>query len=137
MKQGAGRVMDRAMIGQLLRYGLVGGGVTALQAAVYWLLAQQIGWHPQLANFAGYVCAVVVGYFAHGAITFKGHEGQGPSASRMMRFVAVSLLSLALNALWVWLMVDFLRYPLWSPIPLMGLVTPAIVFVLNRQWVFR
>lgn len=125
------------MIAQILRYGVVGGGVTALQAAVYWLLARQGGWHPQLANFAGYACAVVTGYFAHGAITFKGQEAQGTSAGRMARFVAVSLLSLGLNALWVWLMVAVLRYPLWTPIPLMGVVTPAIVFVLNRQWVFR
>lgn len=125
------------MIGQILRYGLVGGGVTALQAAVYWLLAQHLGWHPQIANLAGYMCAVVTGYFAHGAITFKDHDAESASLGRMMRFVAVSLLSLALNAVWVWLMVTVLRYPLWAPIPLMGVVTPGIVFVLNRQWVFR
>lgn len=131
------RTPDRAMIAQILRYGLVGGGVTALQAAVYWLLAQRAGWHPQLANVAGYGCAVVTGYFAHGAITFKGHQAQGPSLARMLRFMAVSLVSLALNALWVWLTVTVLRYPLWAPVPLMGVVTPGIVFVLNRQWVFR
>ncbi len=129
--------MDRAMVGQVVRYGLVGGGVTALQAAVYWLLAERSGWHPQLANVAGYICAVVSGYFAHGAITFKGHQGEGPSGTRMMRFIVVSLLSLSLNALWVWLTVTELRYPLWAPIPLMGVVTPGIVFLLNRQWVFR
>ncbi|MET0366207.1 MAG: GtrA family protein, partial [Sphingobium sp.] len=121
------RAIDRAMLGQLVRYGLVGGGVTALQAAVYWLLAEKLHWHPQLANLAGYVCAVISGYFAHGAITFRETEGAGHSAGRMARFVAVSLLSLALNALWVWLTVSVFRWPLWSPIPLMGFVTPGIV----------
>lgn len=129
--------MDRAMLGQLLRYGLVGGGVTALQAAVYWLLATRGGLHPQVANLVGYVCAVVSGYFAHGAITFRGQGGEAASPARMARFAAVSLLSLALNASWVWLMVTALHLPVWAPIPLMGLVTPMVVFVLNRQWVYR
>lgn len=125
------------MLWQLFRYGLVGGGVTALQAAVYWLLAEKGHWNPQLANLAGYGCAVVTGYFAHGAITFRGDEKEGHSAARMARFIAVSLLSLGLNALWVWLTVTVLHGPLWSPIPLMGFVTPIVVFVLNRQWVYR
>ncbi|MFT3965899.1 MAG: GtrA family protein [Sphingobium sp.] len=131
------RALDRAMLGQLFRYGLVGGGVTALQAAIYWLLAQMLHWHPQLANLAGYIGAVVTGYFAHGAITFRGAAGAGHSTARMARFVAVSLLSLGLNALWVWLTVTIMRLPLWAPVPLMGFVTPGVVFVLNRQWVYR
>ena len=130
-------MIDKAMLGQLLRYGLVGGGVTALQAAIYWLLAQTLHWHPQLANVAGYVCAVITGYFAHGAITFRGASDEGHSAGRMARFITVSLLSLGLNALWVWLTVTLMGWPLWAPIPLMGGVTPAVVFVLNRQWVYR
>ncbi|HEX7857977.1 MAG TPA: GtrA family protein [Sphingobium sp.] len=131
------RVMGHPVLGQLLRYGLVGGSVTALQAAVYWLLAEKLDWHPQLANVAGYACAVVTGYFAHGAISFRGQAEEGHSGARMARFVTVSLLSLALNALWVWLTVTVLHGPLWAPIPFMGFVTPMAVFVLNRQWVYR
>lgn len=129
--------MNRAMLAQVLRYGLVGGSVTALQAAVYWLLAQKGGVNPQLANFAGYLCAVVTGYFAHGAITFRDSGQQHLSPARMARFITVSILSLALNALWVWLTVTVAHLPLWAPIPLMGLVTPMVVFVLNKRWVYR
>ncbi|CAN5367212.1 hypothetical protein BH10PSE13_BH10PSE13_16310 [soil metagenome] len=129
--------MNRAMLGQVLRYGIVGGGVTALQAAVYWLLAGKGGVHPQMANVAGYLCAVVTGYFAHGAITFRGHGQEPASAARMVRFAAVSLFSLALNALWVWITVSWAGLPLWAPIPLMGVVTPGFVFLLNLRWVFR
>ncbi|MET0240286.1 MAG: GtrA family protein [Sphingobium sp.] len=124
-------------MGQIIRYGIVGGAVTGLQVAVYWLLSAMAGVEPQLANVAGYLCAVVTGYFAHGAITFRGHgAGQGGSG-RMVRFAAVSLLSLALNALWVWIGVTWLHGPLWGPILPMGLVTPGVVFVLNRQWVYH
>jgi putative flippase GtrA len=129
--------MNRAMMGQIVRYGLVGGGTTALQAAVYWLLADKAGFHPQSANFAGWVCALITGYFAHGAITFRGHGREKASMGRLLRFMTVSLFSYALNAFWVWLTVTWGGLPLWAPIPLMGGVTPAFVFVLNRQWVYR
>jgi putative flippase GtrA len=73
----------------------------------------------------------------HGRYSFRGHGAQGSGLARALRFIAVSLVSLALNASWVWLCVTWGGLPVWSPIPLMGLVTPGIVFLLNRQWVFR
>lgn len=125
------------MHGQLLRYALTGGFVTVLQAAVYWSLAHWLAVHPQLANFSGYLVAVASGFVLHGRFTFRGHGARDKPMARGARFVAVSLLSLGLNALWVWLCTQALGWPLWSPIPFMGVVTPALVFVLNRQWVFR
>ncbi len=123
--------------GQILRYAVTGAAVTTLQAAIYWALAGPAALHPQIANFLGYLAAVASGYVLHGRFTFQGHGGRDRPAARAARFVAVSLLSLALNAFWVWLCVSWARLPVWSPIPLMGLVTPALVFLLNRQWVFR
>ncbi|HZV58402.1 MAG TPA: GtrA family protein [Sphingobium sp.] len=122
---------------QILRYAVTGAGVTALQAAIYWVLAGPAALHPQIANFLGYLAAVASGYVLHGRFTFQGHGGRDRPAARAARFVAVSLLSLALNAFWVWLCIAWAQLPVWSPIPLMGLVTPALVFLLNRQWVFR
>ena len=125
---------------QIVRYGVVGLGVTMAQAAVYWLLAARVGLHSQLANLAGYIVAVMLGYVLHGRFTFADPEREGGAAAhaaRGARFIAVSLVSLALNALWVWLTVSWLRWPTWTPIPAMLFVTPAIVFLLNRRWVFR
>lgn len=129
--------MVSAVQGQLFRYVLTGGFVTALQAAVYWSLAQWLGVHPQIANFLGYLVAVSCGFVLHGRFTFRGHGRRDRPVRQGVRFVAVSLLSLGLNALWVWLCTQALGWPLWSPIPFMGFVTPALVFALNRQWVFR
>lgn len=132
-----GAMAGQAMGGQLVRYVLTGGFVTALQAAVYWSLAYWAGAHPQLANFLGYLVAVASGYVLHGRFTFRGHGSRDRPWARGVRFVIVSLLSLGLNAAWVWLCVTRLGWPLWAPVPLMGVVTPLFVFVLNRQWVFR
>lgn len=128
---------QRALFWQIVRYGITGLFVTACQAAIYWSLAALAGLHVQLANLIGYGAAVLIGYGAHSLFTFRDQEQGTGHAARGVRFVAVSLVSYALNALWVWLCVTHLGWAEWSPIPAMIFVTPAIVFVLNRQWVFR
>ncbi|MCP1468435.1 putative flippase GtrA [Sphingobium sp. OAS761] len=132
---------QRALFWQIVRYGLTGLFVTACQAAIYWTLAAVAGMHVQVANLIGYVAAVCIGYVAHNSFTFREEgreEGRaGGHAARGAKFVAVSLISYALNALWVWLCVTHMGWPEWSPIPAMVFITPAVVFVLNRQWVFR
>jgi putative flippase GtrA len=137
MKVAGTRIMTPGMAGQLLRYGLTGAAVTALQAAIYWGLARGLGVDPQLANFAGYLAALATGFVSHGRFSFRGHGGRDRPAARALRFFLVSLVSLGLNAFWVWLCVTRFALPLWTPIPFMGVVTPALVFLLNRQWVFR
>lgn len=130
----------RRLLGQLMRYAVVGFCVTLAQAAVYWLLATYAGIHVQFANFAGYVAAVMLGYVFHGRYTFadpRRANGVAAHAARGARFVLASLASLGLNALWVWLCVSWQGWPTWAPIPGMLFVTPALVFVLNKKWVFR
>lgn len=127
----------QALFWQIVRYGLSGLFITACQATIYWTLAALAGWHPQLANTTGYVAAVMIGYVTHSLFTFRDQDGDGNHAARGVKFVAVSLLSYALNALWVFLCVTHMQWPEWSPIPAMIFVTPAVVFGLNRQWVFR
>ncbi len=65
-------------------------------------------------------------------------SGRPAPVAQAFRFMAVSLLSLALNAVLGLAVRDAgLDRPVWTPIPLMVFVTPALVFVLNRQWVFK
>ncbi len=127
----------QALFWQIFRYGLTGLFVTACQATIYWCLAALGGLHVQLANLIGYGGAVVIGYVSHSLFTFRDQERTNGHAARGAKFVAVSLVSYALNALWVWLCVTHLGWAEWSPIPAMLFVTPGVVFLLNRQWVFR
>jgi putative flippase GtrA len=128
---------QQALFWQLVRYGVTGLFVTACQAAIYWCLAALADVHPQVANGVGYLAAVIIGYVLHSAFTFRGHGERDGQAARGVRFVLVSLVSYGLNALWVGLCVSWMGWPEWSPIPAMIFVTPAVVFGLNRQWVFR
>ena len=77
--------MHGGVSGQLLRYVITGGAVTALQAAVYWVLAAQFAFHPQAANFIGYLAAVSSGYVLHGRFSFRGHGGRDRPVSRALQ----------------------------------------------------
>ena len=130
------RTNRREVLGQLLRFVMTGGFVTALGIGVYALVALGLRWNPQLGNFLAYVVAVVSGYILHSKWSFRGH-GSERTGSTKLRFATVSVISYALNSLWVWLLYTHLDLGRAAPILPMLFVTPVVTFVLNRQWVFR
>ena len=124
------------VFGQVVRFGLVGGFVTLIGMAVYYFPATFMGVPPLLANLLAYVVAMGLGYGLHSTVSFKGHGSRDNPARRTGRFFIVSLVSLALNSLWVWALTGLLDGPTWWPLLPMLFVTPAVTFALNRQWVF-
>lgn len=123
------------MLGQVLRFLIAGGIVTAIGVAVYAFVALGLRWHPQVGNLLAYLVAAALGYVMHSRWSFRGHGGDRTSGTAM-KFVVVSLVSYALNAMWVWLGTGPLGLdPAWPILP-MVLITPAITFTLNRRWVF-
>src|SRR5215212_2239666 len=113
----------RAMLSQLMRF-LVGGAlVTGLGIAVYALVALVLRWHPQLGNLLAYVVAMATGYLMHSRWSFRDHGGERTHGTKI-RFIMVSLASLALNSFWVWLLTQPLRLsPAWPILPML-FVTP-------------
>ena len=126
----------REVFGQLFRFVVTGGFVTALGIAVYALVAIGFRWNPQLGNFLAYVVAVATGYVLHSQWSFRDHGSERTHATRF-RFISVSIISYALNSLWVWLLYSYLEWGRAAPILPMLFVTPLVTFTLNRQWVFR
>jgi putative flippase GtrA len=126
----------RELFAQLIRFGLTGGFVTALGVGVYWVTATFYGVAPLLANLLAYAIAVAVGYVMHSRWSFKGHGRRDNVARTSSRFFLVSMVSLCLNSLFVWVTTGLLNGPDWWPIPFMLFVTPLVTFTLNRRWVF-
>ena len=126
----------RTVLAQLARFVVSGAFVTALGVGVYALVALGLRWHPQLGNFLAYAVAMATGYLMHSRWSFRDHGGEHTNATRV-RFVIVSLVSYALNSFWVWLLYTQLDLGRAAPILPMLFVTPAVTFILNRQWVFR
>ena len=129
------RARRSQVFGQLIRFGLVGGFVTALGAGAY-LIAAYAGVHPLIANILAYAVAMATGYVLHSRVSFRGHGSRDNPGRRTVRFVTVSLISLAINSLFVWAMTGPLGWPLWSPVVPMLFFTPLVTFALNRRWVF-
>ncbi|HSR00201.1 MAG TPA: GtrA family protein [Sphingomicrobium sp.] len=126
------------VLAQIVRFGMVGGFVTGLYALVYSPLAKYHLTSPQVANFCGYLTAMVTGYVLHSRWSFRGHGSRDNLARTTGRFFIVSLVSYGLNALFVFVLTDQSMFagPWWWPLLPILFVTPAITFVLNRQWVF-
>lgn len=125
----------REVLMQLLRFLISGALVTALGVGVYALVALGLRWHPQLGNFLAYAVAMATGYVMHSRWSFRGHGRRTNGTG--IKFVTVSLISLGLNSLWVWLLTERLSLsPAWPILPML-FVTPVVTFILNRQWVFR
>lgn len=125
----------RAVLFQLLRFLVSGALVTGLGVGVYAFVALVLRWHPQLGNLLAYLVAMATGYVMHSRWSFRDHGGMR-TRSTAVKFVIVSLISLALNSLWVALITGPLGLgPAWPILPML-FVTPAVTFILNRQWVF-
>jgi putative flippase GtrA len=125
----------REMFWQVVRYGVNGTIVTSLYSAVLIVLDSWTKVPLQFCNIAGYAAALMLGYFLHSRVTFRNH-GTRDRASQI-RFVLASLPSLALNAFWAWLLTQALHLPHWTLYLPIWFVTPAMIFVLNRWWVFQ
>jgi putative flippase GtrA len=125
----------REMLWQIVRYGINGSIVTALYSAVLAGLDSATNLPVQVCNFAGYVAAVCLGYVLHSRVTFRNHGARGRASQ--LRFVLASFPSFLLNAFWVWLFTAALHWPHWTIYPPIWLITPAMIFALNRWWVFR
>ena len=125
----------REIAGQLFRFLISGGLVTALGVGVYGLSALVFKLHPQVANLLAYGAAVSTGYLMHSRWSFRNHGRR--SRITMVKFFVVSLVSLSLNSLWIAILTDLLGLsPAWPMVP-MVCVTPIVTFLLNRYWVFR
>jgi putative flippase GtrA len=124
----------REVLGQLVRFIVTGAFVTALGVGVYAIAALVLGWHPQLANVLAYLAAMATGYVMHSRWSFRDHGTRSRSTS--VKFVVVSLISLGLNSSWIAILTGPMGLsPAWPILPML-FVTPAVTFVLNRQWVF-
>jgi putative flippase GtrA len=126
----------RDMLAQLIRFVISGATVTALGVGVYAIVALLLRWHPQIGNVLAYLVAMGTGYVMHSRWSFRGHGAQRTHATKV-RFMIVSVISYALNSFWVWLLFSHLGWGRAAPIVPMLFVTPAVTFLLNRQWVFR
>lgn len=130
-----GEWREKGVLGQLVRFGVTGVAVTLFYAAVYWPLATYV-MNPNLAVLVAFVLATLVGRFAHGAVSFRGHGSRDRGTA--VRFAVVQGFGFLLNQAFTWVLVTgpFLHGPTWWPLVPAVLVVPLVTFGLQRNWVF-
>ncbi len=135
----ARRLIDLAnekAVAQFIRFGLTGGFLTGLYAVIYWPLGTFV-MPPIYANFIAYPVSIATGYVIHSRWSFRGHGRRDNLARRSGRFVIASLVGLALNSAFVWILTGPLVHgPTWWPLIPIVFLTPLATFALNRLWVF-
>jgi putative flippase GtrA len=125
----------RALVAQIVRYGVVGLGITIFQISLYNLLVTLLHIGPLGANPLASAAAMLLGYISHSRFTFAGHQAGGVTETGW-RFVIVSLIGFALNQGWTWAFTRHFGWPKWSPSLAYLFLTPPVLYLLNRKWVF-
>lgn len=120
----------RQVLGEVLRFGVVGGIATLIQLAVYELLLSATGHN--LANTIGYAVSFVFNFFASTLFTFRvkanAKHGAGFALSHLINY----LLQMAMLNLATWLGCP----PQWAPIPMFCVCIPTN-FLLVRFFLKR
>ncbi|GGY35798.1 polysaccharide biosynthesis protein GtrA [Bacterioplanes sanyensis] len=120
----------RQLLGQLLRFGLVGGLATLVHLGVAFFVLQQ--W-PQLSafwvNLVAFVVAFQVSFWGHSRFTFRqqGH---------WLKFLTVTVTGFAINNSFLWLFLTLGVEDSFVAICLSVALVPLFVFVASRLWVF-
>ena len=82
-------------LGQLLKFGIVGGSGYLINLAVFAVLTGNLGVHHTIAAVGAFCVAVTSNFLWNRYWTFG--PGDGPAGFQAARFFVVSLASLALN----------------------------------------
>lgn len=120
---------------QFARFAASGAIVTGIASGTYCVLAK-LYMSPVAANLCGWVLATVAGYYLHKHWSFRDRARPGKALRTTSRFFVVSLVGLAMNTAFVWLMTHVLGYSVFASVLPLVFVTPLVTFALNRCWVF-
>lgn len=118
------------LLGQLLRFGLVGGLATLVHLlAAWWMLRVWVEGSPFLINFVAFLMAFQVSFWGHSRFTFR--EKGSP-----WRFLLVTLSGFAVNSGLLWVFLALGVSSTFAAICLSVLLVPFFVFMASRFWVF-
>lgn len=129
----------KAFIGQIVRFGLVGIGVTFVHVSAFTLLVMQGLASPQQANFVAFLGASIVSFYCHFIWTFQCSQAIQKCEKAWMfgRFLVVALIGLGLNSFWVYFVTAVLAVHYYYANILFIFITPLVLFVLNKLLVFN
>jgi putative flippase GtrA len=126
----------RAVLLQLVRYGLAGLAITLAAAGSYWAITDLAHVDPMVSYGIVFLVFSGISYVTHGEYSFRGHGERDRHHIRMGRFFAINVLGFLVNQGFIWLLVKQLGGPTWWPTIPMVFLTPLLTFALHRRFVY-
>ena len=91
-------MLFRNLIGQFLKFGIVGAVAFVVDYLILMVLSQMLGWDPVISSAISFMVSVIVNYL--GSMHFVFESRDDLSARREFTiFVALSLVGLAINSI--------------------------------------
>lgn len=123
---------------QLASFAIVGVGATLTHAIMFNIAFEQLQFHHLVANILGFCLAFLVSYLGQFHWTFKEQAIQlKDKRSAFFKFLKTALLGFAVNLFWSYLILVFLQFHHYYYLALLTFVTPILIFLLNKFWVFK
>ena len=110
------------MIGQFIRFCVVGGSGVFVDFGVTYLAKEWLRLNKYVANSAGFLCASSSNYALNRLWTF--HDDTPDIAGQYLRFLGIALVGLAINNAVIWVLHERLRWNFYlSKLAAIGVVT--------------
>jgi putative flippase GtrA len=123
------------MIGQLVRFGIVGVSAVCVHWLVVAALVPVFDLHPLVANIFGSLSAFQISYWGHRIWTFKARSLL--HRQTLPRFIAVACTSFTINETLYFILLRYTSLDYRVALFLILGCVATITFVLSRQWAFR
>lgn len=126
----------RAQFWQLARFGITGVGLTLFTVGLAYVLEHYLAASALLAIVLATAVAMCMGYVAHSQWSFKGHGTRDNLPMRLLQFVCVNFIGLAMNMGFTWVLRE--HYHMSAAMGYLPIIfiTPLVSYGLNRAWVF-
>lgn len=126
--------LERSIVAQFVKFGIVGVSNTLLTFIVYTLLVKVFGVWYIAASAIGFAVGAVNGFLLNRSWTFRGHSGDGLTA---VRWTVVQGCGLGLNLVLIYLFVHHVGLDKLTGQACATLVVTVLTFLANRAWTFR
>ena len=91
----------RALVGQFLKFGMVGALAFVIDYGVLMLLSQVVGWDPVISSVFSFVISLVFNYVASMRFVFERREDLSRRREFTI-FVVLSVIGLLINSACMW-----------------------------------
>jgi putative flippase GtrA len=123
----------KSHIRQLVVFGAVGVTAAIINLSIYLPLCH-FGIPPLLANIVGFCCSNVSAYLGHSKFTFKRTHY---AKHEFIKYFITSLSGLAINSLFIIVLVHILKFHYSVMIYPTLFFTPILTFLASKFWAFK